>query len=283
MNEKLDLEVTIIEMSMFYMIATNDIETKYTIKDCTKKLKEEIEKAKDGGTIFYVNKEEHIINRLYSKFTDIKIDEYIKLLEDTILKMNYYYNISRDNSIMSTAIEKDIEELAYNILYFNMGTDELKEYSNIHAEYELGERYLSAEMDKIGYELLCKASEKGHKLASFRRIICIYKGYGTEKNEELAFQELKKYVKEYVYSKAEVLLGKMYFEKEKYTEAFRQFEQMQNWEPSAKFYLGLMYMGGLGVEKDEEEAKNCLIEAVNARNKEAIDYVIQNGLVLTEE
>lgn len=281
-KERSYLETCIIQLSMYYMLATTDMDEYYTLKDCTKKLNEEINAAKKGSTIFHVKKE-HIINKLYDNLKDLEKEQYIELLRDSILKMNFYYNISKDNSLMSTAIEDDVEELAYNILYFNKGTDELKKMEDMHAQYELGERYFEAEMDKYAYEYFVKAAEKGHKLASYRKIICIYKGYGIGKNEELAFTELKKYTKDFVYSKAELLLGEMYFEREKYEEAFKQFEKMENWEAKAKFYLALMYMGGLGIEKDEDRAKDLMIEAVNSRNRDAINYVLENGIVLTDE
>ncbi|MBP3256292.1 MAG: sel1 repeat family protein [Clostridia bacterium] len=287
MNEnktKIEIEAILIQLSIYYMICTRGIDEKYTIKDCSNVLKEEIKNK--NTTLFHVKKEDHIINKLYEKMKKIEkmeYENYKEILEDTILKMRYFYNFSKDNSLMSTALEKDVEELAYNILYFNMGTDQLKKLTDVHAEYELGERYLDAEMDKLAFECYSKAAEKGHKLAAYRRIICIYKGYGTEKNEELAFEEIRKFIKEFVFSKAELLLGEMYFEKEIYEEAFKQFKKMEKWETRAKFYLALMYMGGLGVDKDEDEAKNLLIEAVNARNKEAIDYVLENGLVLIDD
>ena len=285
MNNKkeIEIEAILIQLSIYYMISRNGIDTHYTVKDCAKVLQKEIVEYKSGDTLFSVKKEEHIINKLYNKLKDMEVDNYIEIIENTVLKMNYFYNISKDNSLMSTALEKDVEELAYNILYFNMGTDELKTLTDVYAKYELGERYLDAEMDELAYEYYSSASKMGHKLATYRKIVCIYKGYGTEKNEELALEEIKKFTKEFVYSKAELLLGEIYFEKENYEEAFKQFKSMEKWETKAKFYLALMYMGGLGVEKDEEEAKNLLIEAVNVRNKEAIDYVIKNGLVLVDD
>lgn len=281
-NNRIEIEAELIQLSVYYMISTNEIDQKYTLKDCAKVLKDEIEKTKNGDTLFKVQKEEHIINKLFNKVKDINKDEYIKLIDDTVLKIMYFYNLSKDNSLMSTALEKDVEELSYNILYFNMGTDELKSIDNVHSKYELGERYLDAEMDKKAFECYSEASANGHKLATYRKIICIYKGYGTERNEELAFEELRKFVKEFVLSKAELLLGEMYFERENYADAFRQFERMENWETKAKFYLALMYMGGLGIEKDEDKARNLMIEAVNSRNKDAIDYVLENGIVLED-
>ena len=279
----MELEAILIQLSIYYMINEKGIDGKYTIKDCANALKLEIEKARNGSTIFHSEKEENIVNKIYEKMKSMVISNYEETLENTILKMCYFYNFSKDNSLMSTALEKDVEELAYNIIYFNKGTDELKNLNNVHSQYELGERYLDAEMDNLAFECYSKAADGGHKLATYRKIICIYKGYGTEKNEELAFNELKTFVKEFVYSKAELLLGEMYFEKENYEEAFKQFEKMEKWETKAKFYLALMFMGGLGTEKDEDRARDLLIEAVNARNKDAIDYVIENGIVLIDE
>lgn len=281
----INLENILIQLSIYYFISTRDAETETTLKECCDLLKEEEKYAIEGKTLFNVkDKVEHIINKLYDNIKGLNYARYSELLEKTILKMNYYYNTSKDNSIMSTESEKDVEEISYNILNFNIGTDELIEKEDSYAKYELGERYFYCGLDEKAYKYFEIASEQGHKLATYKKILCIYKGYGTEKDENKAFIELSKFVENRVCTKARVLLGEMYYfgkgtEKD-YKKAYECFVEAEYAEENAKFYLAEMYMNGYGIEKNEEKAKELLKQAVDKKNTKAIKYVIENNIKL---
>ena len=139
-----------------------------------------------------------------TSITDYMVDrtprEYIN---SAMLKLNYYYATIPGYHLMDLASERDVDELAYEIIYFNKGTDELKKESkaNICAMNELCDRYYYSNLYNEAFDLANEISLKGHKKAIYTKILCTYLGNGTQKNEEEAFNELNKYVDEHVYFK----------------------------------------------------------------------------------
>lgn len=282
----INFESILIQLTIYYFISTRGVDEETNLKECFELLKKEKTLLVEDKTVFddEIFKKDHIVNKLFCIIKKLSKQEYNELLDNTMFKINYYYSISKDNSIMSTQSEKDVEEISYNILYFNLGIDELKKRENVYAQYELGERYFSANMDEQAYKYFESASSQGHKLATYRKILCLFKGYGIEKNEKKAFIELCKFVEDMVCTKARVLLGEMYYfgngtEKD-YKKAYECFTDSEYVEQDAKYYLAEMYMKGLGIEKNEKKAIELLKQAVDKKNSKAIKYVIENNIKL---
>ena len=55
-NKKIEIEAELIQLSVYYMIYNNGIDEKYTLRDCAKILKEEMEKINTKETLFSVSK-----------------------------------------------------------------------------------------------------------------------------------------------------------------------------------------------------------------------------------
>ena len=146
--------------------------------------------------------------------------------------------------------------------------------------YELGNRYYYSKMYDEAYSCYTNAYMKGHRKAGFMKILCIYNGTGTEKDEKSAFNELNKYLDSNFYSKALELLGEMYYYghrvNQDYTKAYECFNEIQHEEKVAQYYLGIMYYNGDGIEKDVNKGMDYIIKSASQRCKEAIDFIINN-------
>lgn len=286
MEENKEYIIDIIQLSIYYLLATSkdinnkveDIET-YKMKNCVDILNTEYEIKNMKETIFYFqNSEEHIVNIISKKFSQMDIQKYKNLVKIATLKIGYYdsrywYN----NDICDVASEKDVEELANLIYYFCKDTEELIEEAktNIYAKYELGNRLYDINRDKEAYKLIEESANAGYKQAIYKKIESKYLGIGIEKNEKQAFEELTDFVDKYVYYKANYLLGVMYYEgkavKQDYKEAFEYFLAASFYNSEATYYLGLMNIYGQGVEKHIPIGKELLQKA---RLKKATDVLV---------
>lgn len=281
--EKDYAEKILIQLAIYAIISTSNDEFQ-NLKDCYYILEKELEFSNEGKTIFeFKEKPEHIVNTLRDNLKVINEEKYREYINSAMLKLNYYYATIPGYHLMDLASERDVDELAYEIIYFNKGTDELKKESkaNICAMNELCERYYYSNLYNEAFNLANEISLKGHKKAIYTKILCTYLGNGTQKNEVEAFNELTKYVNEHVYFKARELLGEMYYfgngTQQNYKKAFECFKEADGILASAEYYLGLMYINGQGVEVDEKKGLDYIIGAAKVRYKKAIEYIIDNA------
>ncbi len=278
-----NLEEKLIELAIYYVLANSKKNEILELSACTEILKKELEIIKENKTIFKVDCE-HIINKLAQNFVDMKKDEYENMINIVILKINYYDYLIKEIPLMNIASEKDVTELANEIIYFNMGFEDLKKESQINkdAMYELGVRYDCAKMYKEAYNCFEIASKSNHKKAKYCKALCLCLGSGINKNEELAFKEIYQLCNSNeIYTKAKKLMGKMYYYgkgiEQNYKKAFECFEDVKDEEKTAQYYIGKMYLKGYGVKKNKKLGKKYIINSAKLGCKKAIMYIIENG------
>jgi len=285
--EKEFVEKTLIELAIYDAIATNpDDNAINEMQRCSEILNYELGLSEDGDTIFKVSVEDHIVTKLRKKLNNIdkKIGKYQKYVKSALLKLNYFISTDKSYHLMNLAADEDVDQLTDEIFYFGESLDELKKepITNIDAMNELCNRYYYAKIDKEAFELSKLIYGKGHKKADFTYIMCLYYGYGTEKDEKEAFKEIQKFVNNKLYSKARELLGEMYYygrgTEQDYKNAFECFEDCEHIESSAQYHLGLMYINGYGVKKDETKGLNYIMKSAKNRYKKAIEYIINYGI-----
>lgn len=222
---------------------------------------------------------EHPLTTLFNSIKNIGKYEYKNLLESTILKLSYYNSVCKNNDLMTMASDSEVEALAYEIIYFNKGTDELlkEAHSDTNAMNEIGKRYSYSNLYEEAYKIFELAASKGHKKAMYNKIWCLYYGKGIEKDYNLAYTELEKLHNEVSSTNIIEMLGEMYYfgngTEKNYNKAFENFSFIEKFNSEAKYYLGQMYLNGYGVEKDDEKAERYFIDAANMRNKKAITYL----------
>ena len=288
-----DMESIILKLAIYYKISTSEQDDIYNLEDCFKILETELQMFKDGKeTLFCFQEiENHIVNKLYKNCIGMNSSFYVDLIETAMLKLNYYYSVCKDNSIMSASSDEDIDSIIINIKYFNLGTETIKNkcisHVNEYEFYELAERYYSAKMFKNAFYFFSKAAEKGHTKALYNRILCLYNGTGVEQNYKEAFEELNQFFVDSINSKALSLLGEMYYlgkgTQKKYEQAFKLFIETEKFESMSKYYLFEMYQNGYGTEKNEQKAKEFLKQSASMKNKKAIEYIIHNNIKFDDE
>lgn len=276
----IDLESILIQLSIYYIMATAQENQILKLSDCSKLLKDEMQLANEGNTFFYFEGIEHIVNNLAKNFSNIDKELYFELLNNSIVKINYFNHIVRENHLMNIASEEDVEQLANEIINFSKSFDELKYtfIKNAPAMYELGNRYYYSNMYEEAYNHYQQSAQNGYTKAIFMKILCMYNGEGTIQNQEQAFIELNKLVEESVYTKGKELLGEMYFygrgTKQNYKKALECFKDVENEESIAQYFLGIMYINGYGIDKDTKKGIDYIIKSAKQRCKQAIDYII---------
>lgn len=291
--EFFDMENIILKLAIYYKISTSELDDVYNLEDCFKILETELQMVKDEKeTLFYFPQvENHIVNILYKNCIGLDSLFYLDLIETAMLKLNYYYSVCKDNSILYATSDEDIDTIILNIKYFNLGTETIKNKCvanvNKHEFYELAERYHSAKMFKNAFYFFSKAAEKGHTKARYNRILCLYKGTGVKQNYKEAFEELNYYFGDSINSRALSLLGEMYYlgkgTQKNYEQAFKLFIETEKFESMSKYYLFEMYQKGYGIEKNEQKAKEFLKQSASMKNKKAIEYIINNNIKFDDE
>ena len=290
----IDIELIILMISFYYVISTSQKEDYISLQTAINILNAEIELSKQDtemiddstdicSTLFDKFPTGHPLTNLFNLIKNLGRYEYKNLLESTILKLSYYNAVCKNDNLMTMSSDEEIEMLAYEILYFNKGTDELLKnaYSDINAMNEIGKRYLYSNLDDEAYKIFETAASKGNKKAIFNKIWCLYKGKGVKRDYELAYKELEKLHNEVSSVKIIELLGEMYYlgngtEKD-YNRAFEKFSFIEKFNSEAKYYLGLMYLNGHGVEKNEEKAEKYIKDAAEMRNRKAIIFLNKRG------
>ena len=120
-SEMIDLESILIQLSIFYTLATEHDDQNSQLADCATILEKEIGMAMNESTLFYFEGIEHIVNKLSGYFTGMDKDEYIDIVKNVIAKINYYDELVNEHHLMNLGSEKDVEQLADEIICFNMG------------------------------------------------------------------------------------------------------------------------------------------------------------------
>ena len=239
--------------------------------------------AKNESTLFYFEGIEHIVNKLSNNFTGMDKETYIELTNNTIAKINYFDEIEKKHHLMNLGSEKDVEQLADEILCFNMGFDELKEMPifNAPAMYELGNRFYYANLYNEAYKYFQYAADRNFKKAIYMKILCMYTGEGVEKNQEQAFIDANELIKNEIHTGTIALIGEMYYfgngTEQNYKKALEYFEEVEKEEKVAQYYLGMIYLNGYGVEKNIEKGIEYIIKSAKRKCKQAINYIIKEN------
>lgn len=281
-EEKENIVKIIIELSIYYKLATSHENELLSLRDCAYILNNELDMLEENKTLFSVEPKEHIINKLKEELNILDKEEYKEYLKLAYLKIMYYYKCIKGYQLMDVASEEDAEQFAYEILYYDKSTQELKANieKNMYVKYELGMRYLLIENYEQAYKLLEQASKSGHKKATFEKILCIYSGDGVEKDEEKAFIELKLFINKWVYCRAREKIGEMYYygkgTEQNYKQALNNFKEAELTNMLAQYYLGIMYLSGYGIEKNEKKGIDYIIKSAERGCNLAINYIIEN-------
>lgn len=279
----MNLESMLIQLSIFYILATKQDDENPQLDDCANILINEIEMAKNESTLFYFEGIEHIVNKLSNNFTGMDKETYIELTNNTIAKINYFDEIEKKHHLMNLGSEKDVEQLADEILCFNMGFDELKEMPifNAPAMYELGNRFYYANLYNEAYKYFQYAADRNFKKAIYMKILCMYNGEGVEKNQEQAFIDANELIKNEIHTGTIALIGEMYYfgngTEQNYKKALEYFEEVEKEEKVAQYYLGMIYLNGYGVEKNIEKGIEYIIKSAKRKCKQAINYIIKEN------
>lgn len=280
----LDIEWIFTKLIIYYAIASIKEEQKATFTYCYDILKYEIELSEKGDTLFNKLPIDHQVSQLFNAFDGMDKNLYQEIIKSIMLKIKYYDKVCGSTRLMSFISEEEVDEFAYEVICLNKGTDELKNeiYTNMYAMNELGERYSYAGMHEEAYKLFSQASARGHKMATYNKIWCMYYGKGTEKNNNQAYMELKELVEKIGFPHAQLLLGKMYYHgdgvEKDYNQAVRYFEDAEEFSAEAKFYLGEIHLNGYGVLKNEKLGKDYIKKSAEERCKKAIDYILNNKI-----
>lgn len=285
-----DIELILLMISFYYVISTSQEEEYISLQTAINILNAEIELSKQDNemiddstdicsTLFDKFPTEHPVTKLFNVIKNIGRYNYMNILSSTILKISYYNSVCKNDNLMTMSSNEEIEMLAYEIIYFNKGTDELLKnaYSDINAMNEIGERYSYSNLDDEAYKIFETAASKGNKKAMFNKIWCLYKGKGVKRDYELAYTELEKLHNEVSSVKIIEMLGEMYYlgngTEKNYDKAFEKFSFIEMFNSEAKYYLGQMYLNGHGVEKNEEKAEKYFKDAAEMRNRKAIIFL----------
>ena len=205
MEERINEELNVIKLAIYYVLATSEEEQITYLEDCITVLNNEIKMMEKGETLFNVEPSEHIINELSKKIINLNNKDYKERIKKAIIKISYYNSVVEGYHLRNIASEKDIDELSNEIIYFNKGLEELEQESkeNNYAMYELRNRYYYSKEYSKAYEIYKNISESGHKNSTYMMSVCIYNGEGVEKNEKKAFEILSNLVEKEVHTKAE--------------------------------------------------------------------------------
>ena len=279
-DSKLDIEWIFTKLTIYYAVATAKENEKITFTKCFDILKYELGVSENNDTLFNKLPIEHPVSQLYNAFDGMSKNTYQEIIKSIMLKIKYYDKVCGSTRLMTFISDDEVDEFAYEILYLNKGTDELKTEisSNIFAMNELGERYSYAGMHDEAYKLFKAAADKGHKIAMYNKIWCMYYGKGTEQNYHQAFVELNELVEKIGFPHATLLLGQMYYQghgvDKDYNLAFKCFKDIEEFNAEAKYYLGEIYLNGYGIIKDQGIRQDYMKKSAKERCKKAIDYII---------
>lgn len=262
-----------------------------SIKKCIDILKKELYDIEKEGTYLCIKGvEDHPVNQLFKNLKDMNKEEYKILLQNALLKIGSYSEICKTISPLDTISSmEDMEDLAYEIIYYNKSIEQLEEEDSKYAKYELGRRYYSIYMDKEAFKFFVEADNMGYKKAKVKKCECLFWGYGTEKNQKAALEELEKEKENHTLAVEGVLiLGKMYYRLAKEQERYNLEEANKNYKKAyeffkgcevcfaeANYYLGIMHLRGDEVEKSQEEALKEFEDAIKMGDTYSFEFLIK--------
>ena len=291
-------EAILIQVVLCYVLAmseqrenasTEEKREDMSIKKCIEILKKELYEIEKEGTYFYLEGvEEHPVNQLFKNLKDMDKEEYKILLKNVLLKIGAYSEVCKTISPLNTLSSmEDIEDLAYEIIYYNKSIEQLEEEDSKYAKYELGRKYYSMYMDKEAFELFVEADNMGYKKAKAKKCECLFWGYGTEKNQKVALEELEE-EKNTLGFEGILILGQMYYrlakEQEKYNfeesnenykKAYEAFKKCEDCFADANYYLGIMHLRGEEVERSKKEALKQFEDAIKMGDTYSFEFLIK--------
>ncbi len=293
-------EADLIQVVLYYVITVSEnkknasnqeVREDKSINKCIDILKKELYDIENKGTYFYFEgAEEHPVNQLFKNLKNMNKEEYKILLKNVLMKIDSYSKVCKTICPLTTFCStEDVKDFAYEIIYYNKTIDQLEAEDNKYAKYELGRRYYLIYMDKEAFEFFVKADNMGNRKAKIKKCECIFWGYGTEKNQEAALEELEKEKeKNTLESEGYLTLGKMYYslakEKEKYNleeanknykKAYELFRDCEECYATANYYLGIMYLNGEEVERSQEEALKEFEDAIKMGDTDSVELLIK--------
>lgn len=289
------MEKEMIEMFIYYVLALTEQGTKdYCMKGITKKMdnalyiiqEESFDKWNDMINEF---KESHPAFIKQKELADLTIEQYIDTLKKAkrmVEKYSHYGNLNYD-SLYLLASEKDVENLAYQIILKSKSTEEIKQTIEEKSKNENADKQEWAILidelcirycDGIDLEKDYEKAVKGWNMisdyskdAKYSLAICYKNGRGVKKDIEKAYNLFSELMKDDMRAKYEV--AKMLFAgkgiKQDYEKAFKIFNELKSDIPYdlnfiVNAYLGEMYFYGLGVERDKDKGFELLENAWNS-------------------
>ena len=123
--DEINLEKSMIEIAIYLRMSRASDEQNLYLNECIYFLRDEIWASQDGHPIYQIDRGDPI-NKLSSYFIGINNEQYKQIIESVIQKIGYYSEITAGMPLMELSSEKMVENLAYEIIYVNKGTEELK-------------------------------------------------------------------------------------------------------------------------------------------------------------
>lgn len=169
---------------------------------------------------------------------------------------------------------------------------------NVNALFYLGSCYRDGnrvEQDfKKSFELTLASAEKGHRDAENNTGCNYYNGLGVVKNLKKSFEFCSKAVSKGTRVGACFLLGLFYYQGDEsfglekdLKKAFELFTLAKDRIPKSKYYLGLCYLNGEGITKDERQAHVLFRDAGLSHNIADAKYQLalcyQKGVGITKD
>ena len=289
------MEKEMIEMFIYYVLALTEDGTKdYCIKGIAKKMdnalytiqEESFDKWNDWINSF---KENHPVFRKQKELSVLTIEQFIDTLKKAkkmVEKYSYCGTLNYD-SLYLLESEKDVENLAYQIILKSKTTEEIKQVIEEKSKKENADKQeLAILIDElcirycygIDSEKDYEEAIKGWNMisdyskdAKYSLAMCYKKGRAVKEDKEKAYNLFTEIMKDDMRAKYEV--ARMLFAgegiKQDYEKAFKIFNELKNNVPyDLKFiidsYLGEMYFYGLGVEKDKDKGFELFENAWNS-------------------
>lgn len=289
------MEKEMLEMFIYYVLALKEQGSKdYCMNGVVKEMDNALyiiqEKSFDEWND-WVNKfkENHPVSKKQKKLINLTIEQYIDILKKSKKLIEKYSNNGTLNydSLYLLSSEKDVENLAYQIILKSKSTEEIKKIIDEKSKNENADKQkLAILIDELcirycygieaeknyeeavkGWDMILDYSND----AKYSLAICYKKGRGVKEDKEKAYNLFSELMKNDIRAKNEV--ARMMFlgegTEQNYEKAFKIFNELKGHVPYdldfiIDSYLGEMYFYGLGVEKNKEKGLELLENAWNS-------------------
>ena len=289
------MEKEMIEMFIYYVLALTEEGSKdYCMNGVAKEMNNALyiikEKSFDTWNEWLNKfKENHPVLRKQKELINLPTEQYINTItkaKKMIEKYSYNGTLNYD-SLYLVASEKDVENLAYQIILKSKSTEDIKQEIDEKSKIENADKQeLAILIDElcirycygIDAEKNYEEAVKGWNMisdyfndAKYALAICYKKGRGVKEDKEKAYNLFCELMKDDMRAKNEV--ARMLFAGEgtyqDYEKAFKTFNELKNHVPYdlnliIDSYLGEMYFYGLGVEIDKNKGFELLENAWNS-------------------